>query len=289
MTGIKSRALVSALVLFMAVGMAIGQGTINPQQYKNSGMAQGYVDPTGVYYGMLPYGGIQLRVTQASSVTEFYVEGLKGLGQNLGATNTTDLFVNSYLLMGIACATAGNENATKTITSLDLTTGKITSAAWGTALALKDFIALVPKTTFQGTPFSYTKSALALIGTGGVAGARSAGGTAISGAVAGGNILLDEVSVQVGATVPTGAWTAVYARVYTGGVFKLNVSLVKPDGNPLTSGDPPGTIGIANLNHIITTADVISVYTEGASMGTTSLTFTVTGRALTAGASVAAP
>lgn len=143
-------------------------------------------------------------------------------------------------------------------------------------------------TSMMGGPIALTGVKLVALGTSGNVGYRTAGGTALSGAVAGGNILLKKATAQIlGAAVPTGAFDSLWISVVTASAIKVNVPFRKLDGTLFDdTAAALGAIGYAELNHIITTADVVRLYTETAAITGTGPTFTLSGIVLTKGATL---
>lgn len=141
--------------------------------------------------------------------------------------------------------------------------------------------------TRPGSPIVFLKTSLVTLGTGGVAGARVTGLTALSGAVGTGTVHLKRVVAQVKATAPTGAFTALYACVVSGGVIVANVPFVNRDGSMFTTADAvAGAVAYANCGHLLAVADVISVYTESVAITGTGPTFTVEAEVVGEGATL---
>ena len=105
-------------------------------------------------------------------------------------------------------------------------------------------------------------------------------------ALAGGNILVDRIIAQVHATAPTGAFTGLYVR--NASLTKINVAFRNANGVLFEAADAvAGSVGIAECGHILTTGDVLTLYTEGVAITGTGPTFTIIGRVLSEGASLA--
>ena len=247
----------------------------------------------GRVMGMLPFTGVLIRVTEVvTTTTVFKAELLENMGLALGTATLDDLFNAGWKIKGIK--TANNNGVIVDITDFATATGAVTTAAMsGGTYVVGDVLALAPDEIMVpiGQPVELTKTPVGVaVGTGGVGGARVTGGTPLSGAVAGGNIRLTRASVQVlGVAAPTGVFTGLYLSVVRAGAIILNVKFTNPDGLPFLAADAArGGFGIAELNHTITTGDVIKVYTETVAISDTTPTFAVSGTVLTAGASLAA-
>jgi len=140
-----------------------------------------------------------------------------------------------------------------------------------------------------GAPVGFTvASAKPLVGTGGIEHAHSTGGTIMSGACVG-SIRLTKATLQIGETAPT--WVVgekIFLRVYTED-FKVNVPFLNADSSDFTIGDAvPGAVAYAELNHDITTGDVVELYTNTVAITGVGPTLQVNGIALSEGASIAA-
>jgi hypothetical protein len=262
------RYLMLGLLAIMLAVPAMGQDI-----FQNSGFRLGHVaQSTNDIYGLIPADGFLVQVTSVTSTTVFYVEALQlrpGAGTTLSQLDS--LLIGHFKLRGVSCFTTANENADKAITAFVQKSGKVTSAAWGTALKAGDILAVIPVSSV-GEPLSITITGKK---------ATSAGTTL---ATATGSVFIRSIQMKKLTSNETSVSTFTLTSTDT---QALNLLLRKLNGDPATyTLFTTNTSYVFPVNWILTDGKVLKLASDVNGESTNGYYVTIDCYALTPNASI---